>query len=302
MKLYNKTTNWGKVLIFIVLLILLIIFFKSFKRSGILEGFEQSDTFLIKNGGDIYDNFYANIYDQLVYNSLKNNYEIGQIVNKTSPSEESVILDIGSGTGHHVAELASHGYNVLGIDISPAMIAKATENYPRNTFKQGNVLNTGEFNSNKFTHITCLYFTIYYFNDDEKQRFFANCMKWLMPGGYLILHLVNREQFDPILPPGNPLIFISPQRYAKKRITNTKIVFNDFNYSSTFKIQDDNATFTEKFKTKNKVRQNEHKLYMKTQNEILADAADAGFIIHGKIDLLHCQYEYQYLYILIKPE
>jgi len=289
-------------LIFIVLLILLIIFFKSIKRVRILEGFEQSDSFLIKKNSDIYDKFYVNIYDQLVYNTLKNNYEIGQIVNKTSPSEQSIILDVGSGTGHHVAELASHGFDVLGIDISPAMVAKASENYPRNKFKQGNVLNTGEFNSNKFTHITCLYFTIYYLNEDEKQRFFANCMKWLMPGGYLILHLVNREQFDPILPPGNPLIFVSPQRYAKKRITTTKITFNDFDYSSKFDIKDDLATFTEKFKTKNKVRQNEHKFYMRTQNEILADAADAGFIVQGKIDLVHCQYEYQYLYILIKPE
>ena len=300
--IYNKTTNWGKVLIFIVLLILLIIIFKSFKRVGILEGFEQSDSFLIKKGNDIYDKFYVNAYDLLVYNTLKNNYEIGQIVNKTSPSEESIILDVGSGTGHHVAEMSSHGFNVLGIDISPAMIAKAAENYPQHNFKQGNVLNVGEFNSNKFTHITCLYFTIYYFNDDEKHRFFANCMKWLMPGGYLILHLVNREQFDPILPPGNPLIFVSPQRYSKKRITTTKITFNDYDYSSKFDIKDDIATFTEKFKTKNKVRQNEHKLYMKSQNEILADAAEAGFVIQGKIDLLHCQYEYQYLYILYKPE
>ena len=74
--IYNKTTNWGKVLIFIVLLILLIMLFKSFKRVGILEGFEQSDSFLIKKGGDIYDKFYVNIYDQLVYNTLKNNYDI----------------------------------------------------------------------------------------------------------------------------------------------------------------------------------------------------------------------------------
>ena len=44
-------------------------------------------------------------------------------------------------------------------------------------------------------------------------------MDWLMPGGYLIVHLVDRESFDPILPPGNPLYVVSPQKYAKERIT-----------------------------------------------------------------------------------
>ena len=52
-----------------------------------------------------------------------------------------------------------------------------------------------------------------------------------MPGGYLIVHLVDRESFDPILPPGNPLYVVSPQKYAKERITKTKVHFNDFIYS-----------------------------------------------------------------------
>jgi hypothetical protein len=70
----------------------------------------------------------------------------------------------------------------------------------------------------------------------DKMRFFKNCFDWLMPGGYLILHLVNREQFDPILPPGNPLMLVSPQRYAKKRITTTRVKFTDFNYHADFQL------------------------------------------------------------------
>ena len=55
-----------------------------------------------------------------------------------------------------------------------------------------------EFPADTFTHITCLYFTIYYIKD--KRLFFENCFKWLKPHGVLVIHLVNMNKFDPILP------------------------------------------------------------------------------------------------------
>jgi hypothetical protein len=67
---------------------------------------------------------------------------------------------------------------------------------------------------------------------------------------------------------------------------------------------DPNALMVETFKNNKSgnVRRNEHKLYMLTQAEILDIAKETGFIIHSKIDLLKCQYENQYVYILEKPE
>jgi SAM-dependent methyltransferase len=275
---------------------------------GKKEGFEQEnkflfkDSFTFKNNSNLYDDFYANIYDYLVFNNLKDDYEVGEIINKTSPTSESKILDIGCGTGQHVNLLGSKSLDILGIDISDSMIKKAKENFPNYKFKVADALNSGEFESDSFTHILCLYFTIYYFND--KKTFFNNCFKWLMPGGYLIIHLVDREKFDPILPPGNPLLYVSPQRYAKNRITSTKVKFNDFSYSSNFELDSDNniAKFIEKFKDDKdgKIRKQEHILYIPTEQEIINEAQNCGFIVESKIDLLHCQYEYQYLYVLIK--
>jgi len=301
--LYNKSSNWGKILFFVLLLLLVVAIFKPLQIQK-KEGFEQQDSFLLKTNDELYDNFYAEIYDELVFNNIKDDYEVGEIINKTSVTSQSIILDIGSGTGHHVAKLNEQGFaNVSGVDKSKNMVNKAKSNFPSYKFLLGDVTNSNLFKPSSFTHILCLYFTIYYMQD--KNVFFQNCMNWLMPGGYLVLHLVERDNFDPILPPGNPFLLVSPQRYAKERITSTKLIFNDMEYVSNFSLDKNSnkATFEEKFKNADtgKVRKNEHTLYMEPDSDILTMAQNVGFIVQGKIDLISIAYEYQYLYILIKP-
>ncbi len=300
--LYNKSSNWGKILFFILLLLLVVAIFKPMKLEK-KEGFEQNESFLLKTNDNLYDNFYTSIYDELVFNGLKDDYEVGEIINKTGVSSQSIILDIGSGTGHHVAKLKERGFNAIGVDKSSEMVDKAKENFPNYKFLNGDIMNNALFKPSSFTHILSLYFTTYYMKD--KNLFFKNCMTWLKPGGYLIVHLVEREQFDPILPPGNPFLLVSPQRYAKERITQTKLIFNDMEYVSNFSLNNGSnvATFEEKFKNKDtgKVRKNEHTLYMEPDQEILTMAQNNGFVVQGKIDLISVAYEYQYLYVLIKP-
>jgi SAM-dependent methyltransferase len=300
---FNKLTPISKILCFIVLFLLLNSFFKTSQNK---EGFIQKEEFLFKTKiPDIYDDFYASIYDYLVFNQIKNDYEVGIILNEFNPKEQSIILDVGSGTGHHVAQLSQNKnvQRVIGIDVSPSMIKKAKENYPQLHFKQGDVLNNMLFNRETFTHIVCLYFTIYYIKD--KASFFRNTNTWLMSGGFLILHLVEPYKFDPILPPGNPLLIVSPQKYADKRITETNIKFNEFDYNSKFMLNDNdnNATFTEKIKFNDtgKTRQHEHTFYMEPINDIVSIAMECGFNLYGKIDLMNVSYDYQYLYIFVKP-
>ena len=225
--IYCKCSNFGKILIFIALLLITIVFFKSIEipKFGV-EGFQSQEKFLFKSGDEVYDDFYANIYDYLVFNNIKNAYEIGEIINKTSADETSVILDVGCGTGHHVALLEAQGIKATGVDSSTAMVKKAKENYPQFNFVEGNVMDSSLFMQDSYTHILCLYFSIYYFKD--KMSFFNNTMKWLMPGGFLVVHVVERDMFDPILPPANPLFLVSPQRYAKERITQSKVVFDKY--------------------------------------------------------------------------
>lgn len=298
-KMFRRLSPVGKALIALILVLILITIFR--KRG--VEGFETSEKFTFVE--DIYDPFYSEIYDSLVFNGFKNEYEVGQIINSTSPSSHSIILDLGCGTGHHVHAFNMAGYETIGMDNSQAMITRAKKQYPNYNFVLGDMLDTSNFQPSSFTHILCLYFTIYYIKN--KALFFDNCYYWLKAGGYLVVHIVNRDMFDPIIPPANPLVMVSPQKYAKKRITTSKVKFEKFDYFSNFALNqsDNTAVFTEKFKNKNNdktFRMQEHTMYMESEEDILTLARNAGFIVQGKIDLVRVTYEYQYLYIFVKPE
>lgn len=295
-----KLNNLEKIIIIFIVIIISILIKNLFKIK--VENFTSKDRkFILKKNNEIYDDFYVNVYDDLVYSDVKNNYEIGIIVNKTKPTKASYILDVGSGTGHHVGKLCNMGYKTIGIDISPSMIKKSKKNYPNCKFVNNDMLQTINFHQNTFTHISCLYFTIYYINN--KKQFFDNCMYWLMPGGYLILHLVNKYKFDPILPISNPLAIINPQNYTSKRITSSVAKFENYDYKSDFVLKDNNVIFNETFKNKKNgnVIKNELDLHIDKQSHILGLAKKSGFILLSTNDMAKCNYESQYIYILQKP-
>jgi SAM-dependent methyltransferase len=277
------------------------------KHKPINEGFsglnQREKLVTKKKVDDIYDEFYNSIYDDLVYDDNKNKFELTEIIRSTKmkPSK-SMVLDIGCGNGHHVNLLTEKGIKSIGLDISPNMVERANMLYPKINVKQGDVLKEDLFNNNTFSHILSLYFTAYYIKD--KQQYFDNCYKWLKPGGYLALHLVNRDMFNPIVSAGDPFVMISPQKHARERITKTVVKFKDFKYKSRFNLDRENnkAYFEESFKedNTNKVRQNIHEFYMEPQSNIIEKAKTSGFNLLGKIDLVNIKYEYQYIYILQK--
>jgi ubiquinone/menaquinone biosynthesis C-methylase UbiE len=254
-----------------------------FKKTGIMkEGFEFGEQFLMKSGIDVYDKFYADIYDHITFNDIDNEHEIGEIINKTSPTKQSKLLDVGCGTGHNVADFASKGFDIIGMDVSAPMIQKAKSNYPEYKFMVGDALKTDTFPPNSFTHITLLDFTLYYIKN--KRVFFENAIRWLMPGGYLIVHLVDKNNFNDQL--------------------EIKINLEKYDYVKQFKMNSTTnvATIDEKFKDKsNHVRKNEHILYMEDVNDVSDVAQGVGFIFAGKINMRSNQYGEQYLYLFIKP-
>lgn len=302
-KQIKKSSIWFKLLIVFLILYALVHTYN--KNKPVQEGFVQNEKFIMKKNNDIYDSFYVDLYDDLVYDQTKNNFEIGEIKRITNMQpKKSVVLDIGSGSGHHLHLLHKHNIQCEGLEKSKAMIQKCKSKNPLLHIKHGDALISMTYMSNSFTHIVCLYFTLYYMKD--KLEFFKNCYQWLKPGGYLAIHLVNRDLFNPIVNSADPLLLVSPQKYAKERITNSIIKFKDFQYKADFKLEKhkDQSIFEETFKddVTGHVRKNQHIFYMETQKEILGYAKDAGFNLLGKLDMVSVQYEYQYIYILYKPE
>jgi SAM-dependent methyltransferase len=293
--------SYLEIILFVLLISLLIVFFNKNNKEGFIE---EKANFIRHTDNDIYDDFYATVYDKILHNDTKNNFEIENIF--TNPSPNNLVLDIGCGTGHHVKLLNDLNIKALGVDNSSSMIKKCKSNFPGLKFKVSNILNTMEFPENTFSHILCLYFTIYYFKD--KRQFLENCYQWLQPNGILVIHLVNVNKFDPIVPSATDFDTKS------KRPTKSLIDFDKFNYKSNFihdknmnfntiNLQQPNVIFKEQFKfnDKKKTRINEHKLYMSSQQSILAAAREIGFILQSQIEMKDIDYDYNYLYTLQKP-
>jgi len=298
---YKKSSIWTKIIIFIILAL---IFTKiANANTPRVEGFSQSRKFVVKKNNNLYDDFYCSVYDQLLYDPNKNDFEVQQIEDITKLNKNSTVLDLGCGKGHYVNFYSKRAMSGQGIDKSKSMITACKKKYPHCKFKHGDMLNGMIYSSDSFTHAICLYFTIYYIKN--KQQFFENVYKWLKPGGYLVLHMVNRDKFDPMIPPSNPLLMVSPQKYAKQRLTKSQVRFQDFMYKANFQLLKDQniGKFEETFTddgTKH-VRKNEHTFYMESQKNILSKAKNVGFILEGHANMVKCRYEYQYLYFLRKP-
>lgn len=305
--LIKTGTIWTKLFALLATLLIILGLFNFYKP--VKEGFTFMNQFTEKTGDSIYDDFYVGIYDDLFLNEPKNQFEETKIIEITKPNKTSKLLDVGSGTGHHVNDFHNKGYNIIGIDKSEEMVNYSREKYPEIDIQQGDVLDTMEFHQAEFTHIMCLYFTIYNIND--KRTFFANAMTWLRPGGYLILHLVNRDSFEALVPGGGNTT--TTQKPNTERLTSSNVNFNNFSYKADFNPKsetgssqsvypNDVAIFREVFKDKSgNILQNTHKLYMPTQKKILEMARDAGFIVFEKINLATIQYSEQYIYVLQKP-
>ena len=290
--------------IMLIYLIKCIIFDKH--NTIVKEGFdtEKDKNIKIYNNNNLFDKFYSNVYDLLFDNYIKNDYEMEKIIHYTKMDSNSFVLDVGCGTGYHINYLKKKQIPAIGVDKSIYMINKSKQLYPENDYKQGDILKLLDIDlihkNSKFTHILLLYFTIYYI--DNIPLLFDNCFNLLESGGYIILHLVDRNRFDPILNAANPLILVDPQKYAKKRITNSIIKFKNFDYSSNFELDNNQCKFIETFSNNNGGKRiNKHTLHMLRQKEIISIARNAGFILKTQISLSDINYNNQFIYILYKP-
>ena len=297
-KKINKTSIWSKIML---ISLVLIVYYIINKPKNNIEGFEQQDKLIFKENGEIYDTFYTSIYDQLKNDTKKTEFEISSIINNTSINNNDNILDIGSGTGNHVGGFKKYNINAIGLDKSKDMINISKKNFKNCKFKLGNVVNNNLFQPHNFSLISMMNLTIYELNN--KKAAIKNCYEWLKPGGFLILHLVNPNKFNPSLKVSDPLNILENSSLDNKDNKNTFIKFKNFTYKKIFNFINNIATFKETFKDNdNKTRINTLELRMESIAEIVNVVKNEGFIQDSVVDLYKINYPDQFLFSFYKPE
>ncbi len=105
------------------------------------------------------------------------------------------ILDLCCGIGRHAIELARRGYNVTGVDVSPAMLEYAKKCMQKEKVNCRFILcDMREIDfKNEFDACINMFTAFGYFDDEENKLVLENVYRALVPGGKFLMELVNRD-------------------------------------------------------------------------------------------------------------
>ena len=306
---------------------------RSEKSGALLEGFDggtgdggeregeggeetsaEANKGLILANDDLYDDFYASVYDKLAQGIERTSGKVALTMAQWKKygiePKDMKILDAGCGTG--VATLAFKKLgagSVLGVDQSEAMLRQARNvTEPATTLTQeerdniewrkANLLSPSALAGSEVNCAVVFYFTIYYLKDLD--AFFRNLGFWVAPGGNLVVEVVNKYKFDPILDSASPFAGFSIQKYADKRQTKSKVAFDKFDYEAEFLLTDDtpngHAEYREAFSFKDgSKRKQKHSFYMPEIKKIVSAATYAGWTYKAYLDTTALGFEYGFL-------
>ena len=287
------TDPWlNRGLILMVIFIGLVMFRKLYPTQK--EYFSQSAPFVLRQGNDIYDSFYTNYYDDLHASEAYASDDFQFIMETTDPTERSVFLDIGCGTGILLKLMEDHDLFAFGVDKSKYMNEKCLNRLKHTEVFCNDVLTEPMlYDNHTFTHITCTHFTLY--EMEKKEILMRHCYNWLQEGGYFIVHLVDPANYKKIVPLLNNADVI-----VSSAVTKTHLEYNDYVYRGEYKLKDTEHIFTETFTDKytEHVRQNQNKLHMVSKHEVMELAKKCGFVVHK--ETTYIRDPHQYLVVLKK--
>ena len=129
-------------------------------------------------------------------------HECDFIEDRLGLEKGAVMLDLGCGAGEHAVELARRGYNVVGYDLSLAMLARAQDEAQERgqqlNFLQGDMRDMAF--EDAFDGIYCWSTTFGYFDDDKNLNVLSRIRRGLRQGGMLLLDVANRDYISPRQP------------------------------------------------------------------------------------------------------
>ena len=300
MNILGRTTQ-KRIISIIVILSLTLLFLWFIKKNGNEnEGFSQELPFILKEGDDIFDEFYAQIYDIIHKPNLYVDSITDDIIKNTNINEDKCVsLVIAGDTGEQNNSFQSKGIDTYTIFKHRDMYEHSLIKFPNMKAKVDDLENPMAYETNTFSHILCSGTTLYTMK--TKEIFFRNVYNWLIPDGVFLLQLSDRSKFNTISNSINNKLIDSPQKYHNERITDSEIDFGSFKYLSKYDFSDaekDIVYFSETFTDSQTqhVRKQDQILYMENIDDILKIALICGFSVFSKINLI--QDDNQFIYIL----
>lgn len=143
---------------------------------------------------DYFDERYLDVFSAS-FTPEHNAYETRAVAGFLGLPPASHILDLACGQGRHAVELARLGYQVTGLDYSPALLAHA-----RQAAEAAGVTVTwveGDMRSlpweATFDAVINLTTAFGYFSDDENEGVLRQVAKVLQPGGQFLIETLHRD-------------------------------------------------------------------------------------------------------------
>ncbi len=180
---------------------------------------------------------------------------------------KSRILDIGCGTGAYPEEFARKKHDATGIDIEPAMISYAEDNYHKAHFKTMGMMDIGVWNE-EFSLAYSIGNVVSHLPGDQWDNYASLMKKILIKNGFWILQTVN---WDRLLP-------MESYRFPVIERENGRIKF----YRRYLQITAKNVIFEIRLSVDNKeVFVREQELFPITSEEIINVHKRRRFILKG---------------------
>lgn len=148
-----------------------------------------------KNQSHKYYFDHPELWEQLRQHSLEKEIVFLDNFLKKAPSKK--ILDVGCGTGLHCFMLNKLGYETIGIDLNPNMVAYAKNKYPMNKFLKGDMKKLKNIiPTNKFDGLLCLCTTFTYnLTNKDIDKVLNSFASLLDKNGILIIEIFNPISF-----------------------------------------------------------------------------------------------------------
>lgn len=217
----------------------------------------------------VYDTNYAVVYDLLWLEQNKYKWEVDEITAAIHiPRSEVRILDSGCGTGTHYSYLAK-SYQVVGLDISDAMIRVAKEKNPSGQFVVGDMKDRSLFGRASFSHIISMYEATFY--NRELAEILGNYSHWLRDDGVLMLETIDPEKL------AERVNSNKPPRYRQQTEKMTKVAWWKLPGKDDVIIYHEDLRFSD-----GREVVKEHVLYLPRLSELEGMAREQGFRLSGK--------------------